>query len=194
MRIGAATAGLERQTGLRAIQGLDLALLIAAQHDGVLRRCQADPDHVGELLQKLRITGKFETFGQMRLPSVILPGPLKRVFADPLSAGHRACAPMRRAGRLGLERGVDPLSDASDRVAGFATTPRGELPHATDALLAHPSAPQRSGLATNPARHRGGLVGLPLRGAQNDPRTQHNLLRRRTRTDPLLKADCLRVR
>ena len=38
VRVGATAPGLERQTGLRAIQGLDLTLLIDAQHDRVLRR------------------------------------------------------------------------------------------------------------------------------------------------------------
>ncbi len=130
----------------------------------------------------------------MRLEPVILPGPLNRVFADTLSASHRACAPVRRAGRLGLERGVDPLSDASGRVTRFATTPGGNLPHAADPLLAHSSPPQRGSLPSNPQCARSRFVGLPLRGRSNDLRAQHDLLRRRSCTNPLLKADQLRVR
>ena len=42
VRVGAAATGLERQTGLRAIQRLDLAPLIDAQHHGILRRGQVD--------------------------------------------------------------------------------------------------------------------------------------------------------
>ncbi len=48
----ATASGFERQTGLCALQRVDLTLLIDAQHHGVLRWCQIDADHVGELLQK----------------------------------------------------------------------------------------------------------------------------------------------
>ena len=106
VRVRATTPEFERQTGLGAIQSLNLTLLIDAQHDRVLRGRQVDPDHIGELLQKLRITGELEAFAQMRLQPVILPGALNRVFADPLNAGHRARAPVRRTSRLGLKRGV----------------------------------------------------------------------------------------
>ena len=67
MRVGAATPALERQTGLRAIQRLNLTLFIAAQHDRVLGRRQVNADHVGEFFQKLRAPVEREAFGQIRL-------------------------------------------------------------------------------------------------------------------------------
>ena len=52
----ATAAGLSGRPGCVRSKRLDLTLLIDAQHDRVLRRCQVDTNHVGELLQELGIT------------------------------------------------------------------------------------------------------------------------------------------
>ena len=46
----AAASGLHRQTRLRAVESLNLALLVDAQHDGLVRRVQVQPHDVGQLL------------------------------------------------------------------------------------------------------------------------------------------------
>ena len=50
MRHGRASAALQRRARLGAIQGLDLALLIHGQHDGVGRRRDVKPDDIAKLL------------------------------------------------------------------------------------------------------------------------------------------------
>ena len=52
----AASAPLERQSGLSAIQGLNLALFVDAKHNGILRRSQIHTDDIGELLKESRVT------------------------------------------------------------------------------------------------------------------------------------------
>jgi len=84
----------ERQPRLRAVQGLNLALLIHAKNHGVLRRGEINPDDIGKLLQKPGVSGKLEALGEVRLDLVFLPDAMNRVFAHALSPGQGACAPM----------------------------------------------------------------------------------------------------
>jgi hypothetical protein len=49
-----------RQDGLGAFQGLDLALFVDAQHDGALRRVEIQADDILDLGDELRIGGELE--------------------------------------------------------------------------------------------------------------------------------------
>ena len=49
-----AAPGLDRQSGLGAVERLDLALLVDRQHHGMGRRINIEPDNVGELGGKSR--------------------------------------------------------------------------------------------------------------------------------------------
>ena len=57
-------SGHHRQRRLGAVQGLDLGLLVHAQHDRLLRRVQIQADHVDELVVELHLD-----FEAMELPS-----------------------------------------------------------------------------------------------------------------------------
>ena len=70
---GAATAFLDRQAGLGAVQRLNLALLVGAQHEGVLGRIQVQADDVFQLLRELGIAAELEGAYQMRLQSMGVP-------------------------------------------------------------------------------------------------------------------------
>lgn len=50
----------EREDRLRAIEGLDLTLLVDAQHDRVIRRVEIEPDDIAHLLDKERVGGQLE--------------------------------------------------------------------------------------------------------------------------------------
>ncbi len=50
---GGAAAGFERQTQLRAIERLDLALLVDGQHHGLSRRREIEAHHVDQLVGQL---------------------------------------------------------------------------------------------------------------------------------------------
>ena len=101
---------------------------------------------------------------------------------------------MSLTGWLGLERGLDPLSDLFDLVARFASTAGRDLPHATDAQRAHATAPQCHGAPLDAELRGVRLGGLARDRPQNDPRAQHDLLWCRTGPDPLFKAEYLRIR
>ena len=53
-------AQTQRQQRLAALQGLDLALLVYAQHQGMLGRIQIQTDDVAHFLHEERIGGQFE--------------------------------------------------------------------------------------------------------------------------------------
>jgi len=52
--------------GLTPTQGLDLAFLIEAQHEGMMRRVHVEADDVAYLLHQQRIVGQLEGLAAMR--------------------------------------------------------------------------------------------------------------------------------
>ncbi len=95
---------LERQPGLRAIQCLHLDLLVAAQHQGMLRRRHIQTDDVFEFLDELRIARDLEGLDQVRLEAVGAPHLEHRRIGDAQLGGQLARAPVSGALRLGLRR------------------------------------------------------------------------------------------
>lgn len=63
------SAGLHWQHRLGAAEGLDLGLLVDAQHDGVLGRVEAEPNHVGQLGDQFGVGGELEDLGAYGLDS-----------------------------------------------------------------------------------------------------------------------------
>ena len=80
---GAGTPLLHRQPRLGAIKGLNLALLIDREDDGVVGRIDIEADDVLQFGGKLRIVGQLELAHQMRLKPMGTPDPLHRTDADP---------------------------------------------------------------------------------------------------------------
>ena len=70
---GGAASFLHRQTGLGAIEGLDLALLVKTEDDGVGWRIDIEADDLLELLGEFGIVGELERAHPMRLQPVPLP-------------------------------------------------------------------------------------------------------------------------
>jgi hypothetical protein len=73
MRHRLAASFLQWQPGLGSVQGLDLALLIDAQNERMLRRIQIQADDGFQLTSKLRIATYLEGLDQVRLESVRMP-------------------------------------------------------------------------------------------------------------------------
>jgi len=63
------------QDRILAIQGLDSGLFIHAEHYGMCRRVQIQPNNVGGLLFKIRIVRGHVTLNTMRLESVLAQHP-----------------------------------------------------------------------------------------------------------------------
>ena len=94
----------QRQRGLGAIERLDLALLIGAQHQGSFGRVEIQADDVAHLLDQLWIGRQFEGFTAMRLQTKGSPDPVDRLSGHTSLHRHRADAPVRGITRGGLQR------------------------------------------------------------------------------------------
>ena len=101
-------ARAHRQDRLRAIQRLDLRLLVDAEHQRLLRRVQIEPDDVGHLSIEVRIRAELEGFHSMRLQPVLLPDAVDRHVADLQLTGQAARAPVGGRLRGPHRRGYDP--------------------------------------------------------------------------------------
>ena len=93
---GAGPALLHRQARLGAIEGLDLALLVDREDDGVSRRIDVEADDVLELGGEVRIVGQLELAHPMGLETMRSPDALHRADADPDRLGHRRRGPVGR--------------------------------------------------------------------------------------------------
>src|SRR5215216_3512545 len=107
MRHRSGASFLERQSRLRAIEGLHLALLIAAEDDRMLGRMQVEADHILELLHKLRVLRDFERPHQMWLQAMRPPDTANRAVTDIQSFGEGTLAPLRRLRRARPQRALD---------------------------------------------------------------------------------------
>ena len=96
------TALLQRQPRLGTVQGLNLTLLVAAEHQRMLGWRQIQSDDVFELLDKLRVARDLEGLDQMRLEPIGAPDPQHAAVADPDSCRQRARAPVCGALRCAL--------------------------------------------------------------------------------------------
>ena len=86
---------LHRQHRLGAVQRLDLAFLIDAQHDRVLGWVQIQADDVVDLGDQFGVGGEFERLGPPRLDPVLAPGLGHRRETDPQLVGQQPRTPMR---------------------------------------------------------------------------------------------------
>ena len=122
---GAATALHQGQSGLRAIQSVNLRSLVDARHKRLVRGIKVQPDNVIQLLDELPIAAQLEGFGHVWLEIVLLPDWSDRGFAPPVSLSHQSSAPVSRIVRLAVQRGFDDVAGSSVRDSRNASGPRG---------------------------------------------------------------------
>ena len=80
-------AGHHRQVGCGAIERLDLALLVHAQHQRPLRRVHVEPDDVLDLLDEQRVLGELPVLHAVRLQPERSPDPRdRRLIESPVVA------------------------------------------------------------------------------------------------------------
>src|SRR5882757_5732783 len=87
---GSEPALLQRQARLGAIKGLNLALLVDRQHDGVGRRIDIEPDNVAQLGDEIWIARELELSVPMRLEPVRFPDATDRAGTDVARLRHQA--------------------------------------------------------------------------------------------------------
>ena len=91
---GLAATALQGQAGLGAIQGLDLALFVHAQHQRVFRRVQIQAHDVFHVFCKLGIVADLETRDPVRFQAVTAPDSTHAGVANFHGRRHAACAPV----------------------------------------------------------------------------------------------------
>src|SRR5271169_58675 len=166
----------KRQDRLGAIQGLDLALLIHAQHHRLGRRIQIQADEVAHLVDKQRIGRELESLGTVRLQPKGTPSAAHRALRDLKLLRKQARAPMRGLARALIERSGDQLLDSRLIELARRTGPR-LIEQAVEPPLKKATAPLAHGL-THDATALGYLaVVRPLCARQDDVRTQGQILR-----------------
>src|SRR5450759_424098 len=94
------------QKGLRAVEGLDLGLLVHADDERVRRRVEVQPDDVNDLLFQVRISAELEGLDPMRLKVVGLPDAMNGGVGDTGLVGQLSGTPVAQAlcGRLEGQR------------------------------------------------------------------------------------------
>jgi len=181
-----------RQQRLRAIEGLDLALLIDADHQRLVGRIEIEPDDVAHLLDELRIGGELERLRPMRLQRERAPDALHRGRRDTRRLRHVAGAPVRRALRLLLERldhdGFDlVVADLARRTAS------GLVAEAVEAVLGKPLAPRAHGLARDADLGGDRAIVEPVGGEQHDLRALRSATRDRAPSNQTVKIGAFRA-
>jgi hypothetical protein len=91
------------QDGLSAVQSLNLALFVHAQHHGLVRGVEIEPHKVPHLLHEEGVGGKFEMFSAMGLKAESPPETVHRRKGYPGGGGQRPAGPMGAGLGPGLE-------------------------------------------------------------------------------------------
>jgi class 3 adenylate cyclase len=164
---GAGTPALHRQTRLRAVQRLDLALLIATEHEGMLGRVQVQPHDIDQLVLEVRIARDLEGPAEVRLQAVALPDPTHGRGTRAQVLGQRAGAPVRGVGRLLMQRDVHDARLHLSRDRGRTTRARRVLAKRIDAAVQETLPPQRHLAPIQPDFDCDVLVLLALGGKQD---------------------------
>ena len=175
----------QRQHRRRAVERLDLRLLIDAQHDRGLGRIEVQPDDVAHLVDELRIRGELERLDLMRLQRERPPDPADRALAHPGRGRHRPRRPVRRVRRLLLERLHDHPLDVL--VADRARLARPRLVmQPIEAAPREPAPPLADRRGVTAQLGRDLRARPPLRRRQHDPAAKRQRLRAlRTPSPPL---------
>lgn len=97
MGLCADVANAQWQSWLRALQGLNLALFIAAEHQRFIRWSQIQSNDIPEFLFKMRVIGQFKGASQVRFDVVRGPDSLGAGRGNTGDSRYAAAAPTRLA-------------------------------------------------------------------------------------------------
>ena len=178
-------ADAQGQTGLGTFQRLALRLLIAAQHQRLLRWVEIQADDVPELFLEMRIVRQLEGAGQMRFDVVGGPQPLNACGRDARRVRHGAATPAPQLPR-GASDCLQRLLDRHHRQRGLATSSR-RIRQPGQSRFDETSAPMIDRHARDANRLANALLRAPIRRQQNDLRTLAVPHRHRAGTQPLVQ-------
>ena len=162
---------------LRSLQGLNLALLINTNHEGLVRRIHVQPHDIGQLLDERGIGRQREGADTMRLQAMRDPDPMDRRGTQALGGGHRPQTPLRRAWRRPVQRCLDDLLFASGGNLPFPTSSRRIAPQRVGTTRRASPPPQADGILARIELPRDVRTWHPTRGQQDDATAKDQPLR-----------------
>ena len=168
---GAEAALLHGQSWLRAVQRLDLTLLVEGKHHGPFGRPEVEANDVAQLGDECGIRGQFELLDAMRLQPMRAPDPGDRRMMVARHLGHQSGAPVR-----GLLRGLGAQSALDDRLLvrkrDLLRPPRTRAIHFEPAHTVRVVAiqPARDGRARDPQLRTDRIPRRSSSGGQHDLR------------------------
>ena len=181
-----------RQQGRRPVEGLDLALLIDAEHERAIRGIQIQAHNVADLLDEQRVFRQLERLAPMRLQGEGLPDPRHGCLTHAALLGQRARAPLRGiTGGAFQRRRQDPLH------VGVRDAPRGArlrlIEQALTAILDEALSPAADGRTRHPCVRGHLAIRASRRARQDNPRSQRERLGGRPTPRPLVERRALGV-
>lgn len=186
VRHRAATAFLHREARLGAVQGLDLALLVYAQDEGMFGRVQVQAHYIRHFLLEVGIPAELEGTNPMGFKAVRVPHTLHQTGVGPQVPGQRPGGPVRRGGWTGLGGGVKDLRLQRLPTPGRAPTTRCVMLKPHQPLRGKPLSPEPYRLPTRSHRCGDVPVFVPLGGQQDHLCAQRQADRRAPSPRPLL--------
>src|SRR5450432_357505 len=183
----AGTALFQGQTRLRAVECLDLALLIDGKHQRLLRRIDVKADDVLDLRDEVGIVGDLEAAHEMRLEAVFGPDALHARVADAHFFRHRSHAPVRGIGGTLLHGLLDDLELHGSTERLSARRLGAAFDQTIDAGLGKIVLPAPDGGLRNPDLTHNRHDAMTVRRHQHDPRSLGDLLSRVSIGDQLLQ-------
>jgi hypothetical protein len=168
---GATSTFFDRQSRLGAIQRLNLAFFIRAQHQSVFGRVEVKPHHIDDFLNKLRVIAQFEGAYLVGFEAGGIPHPAHHLSIDAQMSGQGADAPMGGISWLLLGCGVD--NQAYELVTLDRPTPgaRRIFYDPSTALFQEPLSPPSHSVRPDSQALGYGFIGAPLCGLEHNLRT-----------------------
>src|SRR5579875_177039 len=168
------------QQRLGALQGLDLALFIDAQHHGLVRWIQVQPHDIPHFFNEEGIGGKLQVTLPMWLKTKRTPNAMYGVLRQTRLRGQRTATPMRGVGELCPQRLANQRRDSL--IADRARATRAQLPvQPLQTLLQKTPPPIAHRHGVEMKLGRDGLVAHSRSTQQNDPRSPDQTMRQGAR-------------
>jgi hypothetical protein len=181
------TALFQGQTRLRAVECLDLALLIDGKHQRLLRWIDVQADDVLDLRDEVGIVGDLEAAHQVRLEAMFGPDALHARVADAHFFRHRSHAPVRGIGGTLLHGLLDDLELHGSAERLSARRLGAAFDQTIDAGLGKIVLPAPDGGLRNPDLTHDRHDAMTVRRHQHDPRPLGDLLSRVSIGEQLLQ-------
>src|ERR1700682_1148745 len=168
------------QHRLATLQRLNLALLVHAQDQGLIRWVQIQPDYVPYLLDEEGVVGKLEVTRSVRLQAEGAPDPVDGRFREASFCRQRATTPMRAVFRFSSQGSADQRGDL---FIGDRTWAAGAhlLVQSCQPLFHETSSPEADCHLVQSPPTSDVLIGQAVGAEQNDSHTGHQAMGQRAR-------------